>query len=340
MKARWIACALLLSTCGPVLAFSIDPFPSPIVIGERYEYADHISSGVHEQQTEAALLLAGKPPDAATTSSCRTARLGLPAPRYNREASALIRGVRWPDDPNQLLPEEFPKWLGWMMHGHKVATTGTTFLGRKAAPWPDYFMNYRGHFGDMQQMHAMANQDKEKATDVRDRIVAWTKFLYSVATCQVKPEAFISKQSVASHFPRKAGWTVHYLLNPSKSKPVRAQLVPEVAAGALLHVVQDSYSEAHVARDLGVTTDCPHGRVIRFNSYVKQNPFRHGRADTSTAWLKGDRPPEKTAPVLASFRIIEFIRSNADWDSVVEPFMTKELFCVGSDAKESGPGGF
>lgn len=335
---RVVALTLTLH-CPRASAFSIDPFARQNSRPD-HDFADQVRSGVHESQTEAALLTIGIPHPDSVASTCRTSLLGTPSRRYSRETSAVVRGVRWPDDPNQLLPEAFPKWLAWMYDGHKLAKGRVNYIGKKASPWPDYFMNYRGHFGDMQQLHSMANTDGEGADLVRDRIILWSQFLYGVATCRIDPGAYISNLGIAEQFPRKAGWTAQFLLNPSRSKPIPPKYVPEVATGALLHLVQDSFSEAHAMRATDPSELCPRGRVIRFNSYANQRALRHSGADTPEAWLKGGKTPEHTAPVMASARMLELIRTNADWQSVVEPYLRTELFCIDKDAKKSSAGGY
>lgn len=324
---------------GSANAFGIDPFEGRAATADN-DFAEHVGSAVHEMQTEAALRAIGSPSLQTKEVRCATQQLGENSARQNRNASAVIRGVRWPDDPNQLLPESSVKWFAWMYDGHKIAKDGVNYKGQRPSPWTDYFMNYRGHFGDMQHMHSMANGDGEGAADVRDRIIAWMRFLYGVSTCSIRPEAFISKLEISDQFSRKSGWTVHYLLNPSKEKRIRPSRIPEVATGALLHVVQDSFSAAHVHRIASATSRCPKGRVIRFNSYSRQSPLKHAKTDTREAWLAGGVVPEHTSVVKASAQVLIFIRNQSDWDSVVLPYLTDELFCLGYDSAKSSAGGY
>lgn len=334
-----LICTSSLLSMSTATAFSIDPFTrgGPAVDSE---FANHVGSAVHEMQTEAALIEIGNPTTEQAPINCVTSRLGPATAAQARHVSMLVRGVRWPDDPNQLLPEFFPKWLAWMYDGHKIAKDGMNYQGKKPSSWADYFMNYRGHFGDMQQLHAMANKDGETANAVRERIISWIHFLYGVAICDVSPDTYVSKLAIADQFPRKQGWTVRYVLNPSKDKPAGSRRVPELATGALLHAVQDSFSAAHVQRAASATKQCPKGRVIRFNSYAKQSPLKHASADTQDAWLSGVSIPAKTPAVQASAHVLKLVRSRADWDTVVLPYLKNELFCLDADSEKSSSGGY
>lgn len=330
------AMAALALSSTPAQAFKIDPFTGR-TFSDDAGFSEHVSSAVHEEQTEAALRLLGEASD-APHSRCVTSSIGPRRLEIRRRSMPLMRGLWWADDPNQLLPPNPVKWVAWMHDGLQISRTGTNWKGRPAKIGPNYYMNYRGHFGDMQFMHSMANVDGEAPQVTQRAILDWAEFLYAVATCRIKPDELISKHPIASVFPGKSGWSVQHLLDPSRLSRVTS--IPEIAAGAMLHLVQDSFSAAHAKREAGATPTCGEGRISQFHAYPHQSVRRHATADDRSAWLQQARP-ETTAPVIASAKLLGFIRSDADWTGQVRPYLADKMFCVDPElSKASGPGDF
>lgn len=114
--------------------------------------------------------------------------------------------------------------------------------------------------------------------------------------------------------------------------------IPDVALGSMLHVVQDSFSDAHAERAYDVSAPCPQGRIVEFHSYSHQDPGRHGGADTRSAWRTNADFTASANPVEVSARLMAFVDARADWSRVVEPYLRETVLCLGADARPSGPG--
>jgi hypothetical protein len=144
------------------------------------------------------------------------------------------------------------------------------------------------HFGRLQFMHAMAGPDDQSVGDTYDRIIEWARFSYRVASgeqdleanyCetfddptlspvlrsafQLQGRSFCKKRS-RFLFGSYPAWTVRTLFTLTCSNPLQSKLCWEdfgrrgsekarlAATGALLHLVQDSFSQAHAERSWGV----------------------------------------------------------------------------------------
>lgn len=259
-------------------------------------------------------------------------------PRGNKY-DALVRGVWWNDDPNQLLfAFRQAKWLAWLDDAHGIATRGVNWRGRPARIDASYYMTYRSHYGDMQLLHAMAAADDEPANETRERMLLWAEFTYAVATGALDAETTLDKvrpERLRTFFPHQTGWTVNYLFAP-KYRLTGASYTKQMAAGSLLHMVQDSYSAAHVRREFASSTECPAGRVVQFHSYTHQDPDRHSAADMRRAWQERQFTQVQD-PVNVSATLLAYVEQRADWD-VVKSYLTDTVFCIGDDALAAGPG--
>jgi hypothetical protein len=248
----------------------------------------------------------------------------------------MIRGVWWNDDPNQLL--NFPNHLTWatrMKIGERIARRRPGSIGGT------YRMQHRSHYGDLQFLHAMANNDGETAADTQRRILEWMQFAYQIALNRISPQTRLGQIDLPvtrNAFRNQRGWTVDYLFAPV----YRLDPVGDVALGSMLHAVQDSYAAGHAKRAFGSSPACPAGRVVQFHSFVKQDSDAHGVEDLRTALTRDmtERFTPGNNPVEASARLIAFVRRRADWETEVEPYLRNNLFCIDSDAELSGPGRF
>lgn len=172
------------------------------------------------------------------------------------------------------------------------------------------------HYGSMQFFHAQATAAGEPAEVTRAKIMAWGELLFDVATdrrddrldtpyCDVfdgpglLDEAMRPEEDAVPCMTGPDGpWLLSDLFtmecrNPFdpgscavRRGPRAREIARTNATGALLHLIQDSYSQSHAQRgDVRVVTGgamvaevvC---RPIRqFTSYVVQNEDRHGEAD-------------------------------------------------------------
>ncbi|MBF5004254.1 hypothetical protein [Diaphorobacter caeni] len=149
-------------------------------------------------------------------------------------------------------------------------------------------MLYRSHYGDLQFMHAMGAYDGETAGETVDRMKMWAEFLWGVAVGKTPTGVFIRELNhpdLAAYFP---GDLTATNLFATGIVEVRKDL-DQVAMGALLHMVQDSFSQAHTERGLESGAQCGNtgfdkpGQIQRFHSYAQQSSTSHDTEDTSKA---------------------------------------------------------
>lgn len=299
-----------------------------------------ITEPVHEEITHLARACAANAvPGAAGPLSCEGT--AVPAPATGHKYDSLIRGVWWNDDPNQLLfAGTHAHWLAWLKDADHIAKKQRNLKGREAKITPGYYLHYRSHYGDLQFLHAMAAAPKDDPAMTRGHLIDWARFAYGVATGEIDPELTMERLDTPiarSHFKQQPGWTVNYLF-AHRYRLTQPNYARDMALGSLLHLVQDSYSEAHTRRSFEPSDRCPAGRVLEFHSYTPQNPDKHGGADSRAAWSA--RPfTAAQNPVNASATLIHFARSGADWGTV-EQYLTGTVFCLDSDAQPASGGPF
>lgn len=345
MLAAGVAVAFIANT-PPAIGYEINPLKNKYQ-GNQPQGGlwERITETVHEDITDAAERCATSQaarPKGEILAPCLPTNSLPPRTSVGNKYNALIRGVWWNDDPNQhLFGVHYATWVIWMSDAEGIAKKGRNWLGKSATITPGYKMQYRSHYGDLQFLHAMANENGETADAVRQRILDWTEFAYAVATEQIEPDVKLADSQmpvVTRYFSRQPGWSVHYLFAPQFT--LGRTTIKDVALGSILHVVQDSFSKAHSSRDYALTAECPSGRVTEFHAYNSQDSALHGKADTRNSWLENDQFTADSNPVQVSAQLIAFARTGADWPSVVKPYLETKVFCVGKDARLSSGGGF
>ena len=291
---------------------------------------DRISEPVHERITRQAR--------EAFAERCR-AEQGNDCDRGVNEPviqDSLVRGVWWSDDPNQdLYQARQAEWLADLTGAGLRAKRHVTMDGR-------YKMVYRSHYGDMQFLHSMASADGESGSVTRDHIHMWGEFLYTVATGKLQRESHFRDVTVVGlgeYFVRQRDWELRKILQPRFFLRDNPHDFEDHALGALLHMVEDSYSAAHVERDYTATQACPVGRVVSFHSYTNQNSGKHGRADTMAAF-ENTKYPTGAGPVEVSAQIIWFARTGADWKTEVQPWLDQNVYCFDGELRAADAGEF
>lgn len=214
----------------------------------------------------------------------RTAKFSDPMP--------LVTGARWPDDPCHLLAR-----------GDTFFIPVHWFLGK--SQWGNNLF-YLSHFHDFAFLHSMASSgDKdersvERTSVTRRRVLAWLEFAMGVASGHISSQAsFAQAQAALSTdarpefgrmFPgfikQPKRWTVDFLFVGIQGAD--AMQVRQVALGAMLHTVQDAFSDAHVLRAnrprLGLPQPATNvGPIVQFLDYKQQNKLGKHAA--------GDEPP-------------------------------------------------
>jgi hypothetical protein len=258
--------------------------------------------------------------------------------------AAYSRAVRWPDDPTDqanvlggakfvinLALNECEPWLG----------DGKPFAG----------LTCNSHFGQFQFMHAMRSSDGESSAQTREMMLEWTRFLSQVVRNEIDPEknwceavagrGLLSSALNPQGFPycvdrTKNGkpykaWTVRTFFtftchNPFTSARCNERIGPggvdmarRNARGALLHMIQDSYSASHTARG-GEDEDGPYKPVVtclpvtRHYLYNTNKPA-HADADKFPDFAKCGAAERKVLdPITASARMLVLLDS-ADGDA-------------------------
>lgn len=311
-----------------------------------------IKNPVHEAITLSAL---GCTAGAGTERSCITAEAV-------HEHQVLLYGVRWPDDPpfplNRSSPPRItgcdakvtlrstaqPKcWQGLFSDADKTAKQRIASQPTVPAFGPGDYLLYRSHFGDLQFFHAMAAHDGETAEHTLQRMKMWTQFMWGIATKTVPADRFIRTLDVpglSNYFP---GDMTAINLLATGIVEVRKDL-DQVAIGALLHMVQDSFSQAHTGRqpESGATCEgiprfTQPGKISQFYSYAGQVGSLHDHEDTFNAL--GMQTLQISPNVVdASRAFVTLWKEGAPWSEAEKYFDC--AFALESPNHPAGPGPF
>lgn len=284
-----------------------------------------IGDPVHETLTLHALIRGGILPNTASRNSLNAAQ--------------FIRGVFWNDDPcAQLLAESVSNPLSksngiaWYLDFSKAPGLQKTGAGFRSLECP---LLGRSHFGDLQFLHSMADQDGISASTTVERILAWASVMYRIALGEIQYDAPLNSDSTASKL-------LSSLAEKSPKELLRAQIESETRAralGSLLHMVQDSFARGHVNR-ISASNGQPAG-ILQFLSYTNQDEKKHAHDDS---WGKGTTDFERTMKIpgasealAASTELVRRYKDHQPW-SEVESYLKNSLFFIRSDAQDSGPG--
>lgn len=306
-----------------------------------------VKAPVHESITLAAF---GCPAPAGKEVQCVTAERVL-------EHRMVLYGVRWPDDPPfRLSAINPPKAAGcdvrvtlrstaqpkcWKALFDDAGKRASQHKGEGPAFGIGTMVLYRSHYGDLQFMHAMASSNGETAGVTRQNMWWWAHFLWEMAAGRLATDVYLrdlNMPELARYFP---GDITAQILFATGVPEARAHL-REVALGVLLHMVQDSFSAAHAARDLaggevcrGYTTALAPGRVEAFHSYAQQRSKLHDKEDTAAS-LSIQTIEQRPTVVDASRTLIEAWRAKESWETV-SPYIGC-LLAVSDPATQAGPG--
>ncbi|EQA61690.1 hypothetical protein LEP1GSC062_1966 [Leptospira alexanderi serovar Manhao 3 str. L 60] len=225
-----------------------DPSESPFMTQSMKEkYAKHmIEQGKHILPTSDPDFVAELKPDGTYEIRQRTASDNLinvhtiapNDPNHERitleaakiagvEASMdMIRGVRSND-----LPEGLSKFL--------------EVFAKHSRGMSDNSLTFRSHFGDMQELHSMADGSKIAAATTKKEIMKTIVDLFTLSTAKDGNGNFLLPKEV------RAGLT-----------------------GSALHIIQDSFAQGHVLRN-------DEGKVVMFQTYEGQGD-KHAEMDHSS----------------------------------------------------------
>ncbi len=226
-------------------------------------------------------------------------------------------------------------------------------------------------------MHAMASIGDRSAKDTYDRIMAWARFAFQVgrgkqrltdnycATMDRQPEALRNALQMQdrSYCTRRSGlfrtyepWTVrtfftltcrNVISSRNCSEPLPGpegdELARTAATGALLHLVQDSFSQAHAARWVTdpVTVRGPFTpRVVctyptSYFDYGQQTKELHGPSDKppvrdascdDDARTQARDDPQTDDVVTASAMILWFLDQREDREEAFMRYLAERVF--------------
>jgi hypothetical protein len=239
--------------------------------------------------------------------------------RLFRRFTAEEKASTWADDPaRELAPLTFARFAMALKDGCALAA---------AEAEGDYSLDRSGlmcgsHYGQLQFLHAMRSRPEESFDDSLARIGDWAGFTFAVAAGHIAPEqpycrvfaveapAIADDMAPAECATRRlygdqmGDWTVATLFSRrcghilASRRCLRLDLpnasIQMTAQGALLHLVQDSYSQSHAVRGpiinpFDARIDC--AAVSGFHFYD---------AATAPSHRAADRPPVLAASCSAS----------------------------------------
>jgi len=283
--------------------------------------------------------------------------------KQNFAPKAVIDGARWNDNPPFMVKPDF-----LLPNGEPIKSTcvnETIKLPRKSDCWLDifrassgmaqrrFFTNRNGvilnrsHFGDMQFLHSMASRVGDRAQDTKLSILIWAEFAYKVASGSIPAHAMLRDVLVngfTRFFPNQEATVENLFLMGDET--YRGNQLKDFAFGTLLHIVQDSFSESHVSRDLstqGTFCSCPYtdrspAKIEKFLVYSSQDPAEHKDEDTYEALIND---AAKYSPNLIDVGKIltEFYKQNSNWD-VVKKYLDECVFAIKDIDAEADAGNF
>lgn len=191
-----------------------------------------------------------------------------------RDKSTEAYAARWPDDPVRMLDRNPSK----IRFGVKLMKDCTKAMTRGPAI-DDVGLLCSSHYGRLQFMHAqMLSSDAGGPQDPRALVIAWASFAFDAATDHhFRQQSYCGAVSSIAHpglkqaltfksdnwcadRKRYQGWKVATLFALHCPNPLQEarcwertgepgdDLARMAARGAVLHLIQDSFSQAHVAR--------------------------------------------------------------------------------------------
>lgn len=181
---------------------------------------------------------------------------------------------------------------------------------------------YRSHYGDLQFLHGMAISG-EKAADTQRRMMIWAEFAYKVARGEIPSTMALDKVPVAgfAELISIRDRTVESLFTLGDPAFRTEPLINWFAFGTLLHMVQDTFSDAHAERGEeggvcdGTSGMRQPGKLKRFHSYALQDADKHKRADTRKAFHNHDLKVGNNA-IQVTRNLLDLYRKKSDWPAV------------------------
>lgn len=256
------------------------------------------------------------------------------------------KAVRFPDDPVQELSFKNP--IGLIRWSWNMAIVGCD----SKTEGLQQGLRCSSHYGPFQFLHSMSSKEGVPAKITKKKIMSWADYLVSIIENSKNTDgtSFIdqnyctywfrqssSNNPIAVHmipngvdsFPcvvdEGGDWTIASMFGfHCKNTIINCDVdlshenTKRKAIGALLHLIQDSYSQGHSVRG-----DCCEGKskeelaqyqceaINQFNSYENQNKRRHGYADSEpSAGFSCNHNTDIHDPILAGAIVLWNIKNN------------------------------
>ena len=273
---------------------------------------------------------------------------------------AVIDGTRWNDNPPFIVKPDFLLPNGKVIKS-KCANE-TIKLPRKSNCWKDvfttssdraqrkFFTNRNGvilnrsHFGDLQFLHSMASRVGDRAQETKLSILMWAEFAYKVASESIPANTPLKDVPVTGFEKlfRNQEATVENLFLLGDTT-YRGSQLRDFAFGTLLHMVQDSFSESHVSRDLSTQVALPDSantggspaKIEKFLVYSSQDADKHKDEDVYEA-LRNDAAKYSPNVIDVGKILREFYKQNSNWDAVKKYLEECVFALIDIDAEADG----
>lgn len=246
------------------------------------------------------------------------------------DTAPVITGSMWPDDPCHLLARQ--------------ETNKTFFFWITSPAISGNNLMYTSHFHNFQFMHSMAastwtpkwkpkkKEYPEDADRTRQKIKTWAEFAFKVADGTIDVHKLIAdakpllsyseknKDSAQHTFGQVFGgydpWTVAKLFTGWDDAP--PEQVRQIAAGSLLHTIQDSFSEPHADRK----TYRAEG-ISKFSDYKMQVGGTHSLKDKALEDMLSSHALNAYHPISQGAQLLSCIVAgssdkNSRWDKAAK----------------------
>jgi hypothetical protein len=345
-----------------IAAVSCAAFAAPVQPAAAYNIS--LKGRVHERMTAMAELCLAEA-EGRFPERCDPAALAGRLPRRALQ-SPRARAVRWSDDPTgQISATAGLKFLAQTLGGgceKRIPANASP----ADPPRPFAGLLCHTHYGSFQFMHALSGRAGETPQDTAAKMLSWADLTYRVATGRIGREVgycdYLRKQKAIAaelappSFPfceadraeeasdPYSRWRVHTLFSMRCRNPLSSKKCSEAigdageaiarrnATGALLHLVQDSFSQSHVVRGepqagrkfkpLVVCAPATAYHVYRLQTAAK---IKHSSADKQPAWDSGCAGSAIHDPVTASAVLLWHIDNPSSPEAVAAYIRTHVL---------------
>ncbi|MCM2341775.1 hypothetical protein [Rhodoferax sp.] len=364
---------LVLSVALPALAFQVGPTGSKFESKLTNETDSKLMSTagllgvlikrpVHEEITQLGFNCPAESSSLSQDPTCSDANIGFANP-------FVLYGVRWNDlPPFRLSPSEGNcSYLGTQCKVEQTVRFSTQPLcwyclfkdAEKKAQSKRITGCERGtntiqgnvmtrsHFGDLQFLHAMANDEATDPDVTQSNVLGWLEFAWKVATREIKAGDFLRDvpiPSIKEHFGCTE-WRVSdlYILGRQDVKSGLISSLHHIAFGSVLHTVQDSFAAAHASRDgnhepllCGATEFMRPPRILEFHTYGSQDGTLHDHGDNREAMTAPSSSINWPDAVMATRNLVTLYERTARWDEAKTYIQC--LFELSDGARPASPG--